>query len=900
MRSLFIIVWLMACLRTMASHIVGGEFEILHISGFTYRINLILYFDKINGSPGAKDLNVTARIFRMADNAPMRDVFLPLSSEEDVSYTQPECSRGEIQTLKLIYTNTVMLPPEQYNHSQGYYLVWERCCRNYTITNIVSDPPPANDPNFPNASGQTFYLEFPPVVKNGEPFINSSPRLFPPLNDYACPRRPYYTDFAGVDDDGDSLVYSLVTPLNTHSSAAVPPTGPRPRPYPEVRWRPGFSLNNIMQGAPDLRISQDGFLTVTPTVQGLFVFAVKCEEYRNGVKIGEVRRDFQMLVLEACPRAEPPQIVGRKAGEPTYSLPSHPLTITFNVNTPDAERCIEVRISDPDSQKPDDAFQERVFIRVLPVNFRVPGRYLNNLLPPVSSATLVNGSTAEFNICLPLCPFTPNGQYQLAVIAYDDACSLPLSDTLLITVNHAPPPNRPPEFSTPDVTYTLNEGDPPLTIPIRATDADDDTLNAFVINDGFVFNQVGMTLDLNTQPIGEVNGSLVWDSRCDVYDFTQKTSFYIRIIAEDRDQCNIPSADTMQIRLHIILPGNNDPVISSSLQSAQEKFITVTRKIYEQLNFTVTGTDSDNDRLILRMEGVGFNPAGYAVSFPETNGTGLVTSDFSWWPDCAYINLNQQNVFDFRFMVIDNANKCRFYKADTLLVRVVLQPPDNEPPRLSAISTNPDQPLINNRLEVVRGNPINILLTGTDADTYPAPDQLTLELVSSPGLPSGYSFASASGPTPVQAQFSWNPDCSIFEPPVFEKQFYFTFRVADNRCHNLKADTLELEIKVRDVEANHHKFLPPNFFSPNGDGRNEFFGMYSWNEDLGEYESILPPDNCEGTFVNVRIFNRWGKEVFYSTDRYFKWYGDGLPNGVYFYQLTYTHREYRGTITLRY
>ena len=63
---------------------------------------------------------------------------------------------------------------------------------------------------------------------------------------------------------------------------------------------------------PDLKISPDGFLTATPSQQGLYVFAVKCDEYRNGEKIGEVRRDFQMLVVDVCPRAEAPQILGKK------------------------------------------------------------------------------------------------------------------------------------------------------------------------------------------------------------------------------------------------------------------------------------------------------------------------------------------------------------------------------------------------------------------------------------------------------------------------------------------------------------------------------------------------------------------------------------------------------------
>jgi hypothetical protein len=387
-----------------------------------------------------------------------------------------------------------------------------------------------------------------------------------------------------------------------------------------------------------------------------------------------------------------------------------------------------------------------------------------------------------------------------------------------------------------------------------------------------------------------------------VYDFTQKTSFYISIIAEDRDLCNRPSADTLRMQLHIILPGNHNPVITSSLQTNQEKFVAVDRRIFEELTFTVTGTDADNDHLILRMEGVGFNPGLHQAVFPQATGQGQVSSVFSWLPDCSTIDLNQQDVFDFRFIVIDNANKCRLYQADTLLVRVLLSPPTNQPPRLEATSINPNQPLIGSRLEAILHDPIQIILTATDPDLLPSPDFLQIELVSASGsvTPQGYVFTPASGASPLQATFNWNTDCSIFNPPVFQNQYTFVFRVTDNRCFNTLADTLQLELDIRDVGSTHEPFLPPNFFSPNGDARNDFFGMFRWSEDIGQYESILPPDNCEGTFVSVHIFNRWGKEVFSSRDRNFKWYGDGLPSGVYFYQLKYTHREYRGTITLRY
>jgi hypothetical protein len=306
-KLLLVFILLIWFVPAKASHIVGGEFELLWISGNTYRVNMILYYDDLLGETGG-DASVTIRFFRKRDNAIiLNELILFPISDTPVEYFQPDCSDGSIETGKVIYTTTVTLSPAIYNDPDGYYMAWERCCRNYVINNIYSENPNAGGTRI---AGQTFYLEFPPVVKNGVPFINSSPQLFPPLSDYACPNRRYYVDFAGTDPDGDSLVYTIVTPLSTIEVSALPSSGfPHAGPYPEIQWKPGFSLNNIMNGNPDLAISSDGLLTVTPSPLsiGLYVFAIKCEEFRGGVKIGEVRRDFQMLVQDACPVAEPPQ-----------------------------------------------------------------------------------------------------------------------------------------------------------------------------------------------------------------------------------------------------------------------------------------------------------------------------------------------------------------------------------------------------------------------------------------------------------------------------------------------------------------------------------------------------------------------------------------------------------------
>ena len=57
----------------------------------------------------------------------------------------------------------------------------------------------------------------------------------------------------------------------------------------------------------------------------------------------------------------------------------------------------------------------------------------------------------------------------------------------------------------------------------------------------------------------------------------------------------------------------------------------------------------------------------------------------------------------------------------------------------------------------------------------------------------------------------------------------------------------------------------PNVFTPNGDGKNDIYGP------LGDYRFI--------DSVDMRIFNRWGMEVFKTTDPAIKWDGRDMKTG---------------------
>jgi gliding motility-associated-like protein len=69
------------------------------------------------------------------------------------------------------------------------------------------------------------------------------------------------------------------------------------------------------------------------------------------------------------------------------------------------------------------------------------------------------------------------------------------------------------------------------------------------------------------------------------------------------------------------------------------------------------------------------------------------------------------------------------------------------------------------------------------------------------------------------------------------------------------------------IEGCDFKLNFPNAFTPNGDGLNDAFSP----------KGVLVYD------FNLRIFNKWGTQIFYSNDINQGWNGDGMPCDVYFY-----------------
>ncbi|GAB3887195.1 hypothetical protein GCM10028825_17780 [Spirosoma agri] len=282
-----------------ATHQVGGQLEMRAIGDVPghYHITVINYLE--DGTTGISRQSNTGNlgIFRKRDNALMLPFTVrETAARQPIIYSNEFCAAlRNLKFVTLTYEADIQLAPSSYADAAGYYISYQTRNRNAGINNISN----------PSQTGFTFYLEFPAIQQNGTLFVNSSPRFSPINGEYICLGDPFTFSFAATDADGDDLRYSLVTPLNQKGTGNTQ-NAVSAAPYPDVSWLSGFGATNAIPGSPTLSINeQTGQLAVTASQLGLFVFAVKVEEYRNGMRIGEVRRDFQFLVVD-CPPATTP------------------------------------------------------------------------------------------------------------------------------------------------------------------------------------------------------------------------------------------------------------------------------------------------------------------------------------------------------------------------------------------------------------------------------------------------------------------------------------------------------------------------------------------------------------------------------------------------------------------
>jgi len=260
-----------------AGHLVGGEIYYEYLGNNQYLLTMVIYRD-CNSGAALFDSPAYVGIFdAQGQSVQVLQMFNPVVTNIPPVVNNP-ClqSPPNVCVEEGVYQEIVTLP----NIPGGYTVAYQRCCRNVTINNIVN----------PSDQGGTYFTNIPggPLYGNSSPYFTD----FPPI--VLCVGDTLVFDHGAIDPDSDSIVYEFTDPYHGASFFDPQPLGPAAPPYATVPFSAPYSAGYAIPSNPDFSIDpQTGLLVGVPTQAGQYVMCITAKEYRNGVLIGETRRDFQ-------------------------------------------------------------------------------------------------------------------------------------------------------------------------------------------------------------------------------------------------------------------------------------------------------------------------------------------------------------------------------------------------------------------------------------------------------------------------------------------------------------------------------------------------------------------------------------------------------------------------------
>ncbi len=291
-------------LQSNATHIVGGEINYKCLGNDQYELTMTVFRDCFNGIPNF-DNPAHIGIFDINNNLVSS---IAMMGVLDIPYIYDDTIDPGLFDPCLVIPPNVCVDVTTYTAmvtlpflAGGYNIVYQRCCRNMTIQNIIN----------PDATGATYNIF---ITEKALLECNSSAVFneWPPT--YICVNLPIMIDQSATDAEGDSIVYRMCTPLDgAEQTSCLPnnqqvpcfdtlqPCGPIPcppfnPPFNPIVWNPPYDESNMLGGIPLAIDPVTGLLTGTPNLIGQFVVGICLDEYRGDTLISSTRRDFQYNV----------------------------------------------------------------------------------------------------------------------------------------------------------------------------------------------------------------------------------------------------------------------------------------------------------------------------------------------------------------------------------------------------------------------------------------------------------------------------------------------------------------------------------------------------------------------------------------------------------------------------
>ncbi len=286
-----------------ATHFAGGEITYEHISGNTYTVTMKVYRD-CDGINFGSTATLRVRSNSFSSNQSLSRISvsdITVLCPGQISPCSPGGGAGGIQ--EIIYRRNITFNPLP--AGQVYTLSYESCCRNNDITTISS--PGSNDWYIRSTLDPNL------TVQNTSPvFLNPPYSLL-----LLCTSQQVSISPNAFDADGDALQFSLVNCQQEFNQ--------------DVTYIGGRSGTNPLYTASGVSINPfTGLITFVPTQAQVGIVCILVEEFRNGVKIGEIVRDIQVNIQ---PCNNTPPVVAPIANQ----IVPPGTTLCLNVSATDAD-----------------------------------------------------------------------------------------------------------------------------------------------------------------------------------------------------------------------------------------------------------------------------------------------------------------------------------------------------------------------------------------------------------------------------------------------------------------------------------------------------------------------------------------------------------------------------------
>ncbi len=283
----------------MATHAAGGELTYTHVSGNTYEFTF-KFFRDCSGQSAPSSIPLC--IYNICNNSNVSTVYLPQVVGNIPGTNTPN---GSATSTGCPGSQTSCQNPA--SQVAGYAEWWYRgtytlpapgtLCDEWRFSTYIGNRNPST-----NITGTYFYVEAylnrrpdpsQPAINNNSPYFTNAP--IP----YYCANQPNTFNNGTQEIDGDSLNFYSIIPYDqfgcTHLAAST-------CLYSDASYNATtnpFNTNNTFNVNPT-----NGSISFTPNGVQIPTLSVRVDEYRNGVLIGYVMRDIQMVIL-SCTSPNP-------------------------------------------------------------------------------------------------------------------------------------------------------------------------------------------------------------------------------------------------------------------------------------------------------------------------------------------------------------------------------------------------------------------------------------------------------------------------------------------------------------------------------------------------------------------------------------------------------------------